>query len=53
MLSYVTGWLYMLAIWMLDLGTHYGTAILIVGAINIYYPDCKSGNISTSLNNVN
>ncbi|KIR26742.1 GabA permease [Cryptococcus deuterogattii 99/473] len=39
MLSYVTGWLYMLAIWMLDLGTHYGTAILIVGAINIYYPD--------------
>ncbi|AAW46614.1 hypothetical protein CNBI0830 [Cryptococcus deneoformans B-3501A] len=39
MLSYVTGWLYMLAIWMLDLGTHYGTAILIAGAINIYYPD--------------
>jgi len=39
LLSYVTGWLYMLAIWMLDLGTHYGSAILIVGAVNIYHPD--------------
>lgn len=53
MLSYVTGWLYMLAIWMLDLGTHYGTAILITGAVNIYYPNCMSRKASTSLYNVN
>lgn len=23
-----------------DLGTHYGTVILIFGAVNIWYPDC-------------
>ncbi|KAM0755297.1 putative gaba permease [Meredithblackwellia eburnea MCA 4105] len=38
-LSYVTGVIYMLAIWMLDLGTHWGTASILVGCINIYLPD--------------
>ncbi|GAA5922199.1 hypothetical protein JCM6882_004717, partial [Rhodosporidiobolus microsporus] len=60
-LSYVTGVLYMLAIWMLcvlfalhffrlphgltvtaacsDLGTHWGTASIIIGCVNIYHPN--------------
>ncbi|KAM0747892.1 putative gaba permease [Meredithblackwellia eburnea MCA 4105] len=41
-LSYITGVIYMVALWMLDLGTHWSTATILVGCINIYKPDYEA-----------